>query len=82
MNRMLMFVLKCDSSAEESVVYAEFLKYYLGETMEAVKARFQLDITKSSIGEAIKKLAAAIVHRGFLRRTPSYTRTLPILYPS
>lgn len=67
-----MLALQVDSMVEQSVLYEQFLKFYLGEKWEVIKAKYQLDLTKESIGNIIKKMAAAVVHRGFLRRTPDY----------
>ena len=42
MERVLGFVLRVDRGAEQSVVYREFIKHYLEDNWELLKATYQV----------------------------------------
>ena len=48
-----MFALRADPMAGHSVIYEQFLKYYLGEKWEAIKAKYGLDLRNESLGKSV-----------------------------
>lgn len=74
-------MLKNDNNVEESVIFGEYLKYYLRDSIEYNRAKYQLDFKNGTLWQSIKKISASLVHRGFLRRTPDYDRPLLITFP-
>ena len=81
MNQSLLFALRADKNAEESLIFIQYLKFYLGVKSELWKAKYQINMKNITLGEFIKKFSAKIIQKGFLPKHPNYDKQLYIMDP-
>ena len=79
LNIIFLFALVADPNINQSPIYHEFIKFYLQVPSEELKVKFQIDLEKSSIIEALKQYVGRMAQRGFFSRSPSYHRNLNIV---
>lgn len=75
MSVSLIFSLRTDKFAEQSIIFDAFLRFYLRDKWEVIRAKYQLKLHET-LGSTLNKVISAIIHRGFFRRTPNYDRFL------
>jgi hypothetical protein len=61
-----------------SPIFIEFIKFYVDDFIELIRAQFSINIKEENVGKTIKLLLFRLFQRGFLPRKPSYSRVLYI----